>query len=1022
MNLKGILWASTSLILACASFMPSFVRAEDYVKANQINAANGVAGLDSSKRVIAEEGMVLSKPIVSDTNTITKSILFKTAAYDGNNQTVYMFYNPIRSNKKREISESESNRIGYNYTLDQDTFYFTNLRYGNNYRFDGKVTAKELFVIDTPVMPGGYEAVSPYNITNRENDKINLITLTKQGEGNVVGYDWNNVRRNTLMIGGNDRNAIVGIKANCQNTSSGDEGGSCYQFIDMSGPQIDHRSGAGGTDGVNMDIRSSNSSPVDVIGGNKLVKNEDGSYIVKGNDFFLAESVSRGSNSFKVKGIFGCGLAGMNSSGKSKCVVTGINVLDRSGNLINQEENPIVVIPQEYVPSNQISTNGEIMDDGITTVKLPDGYTLKDELTTKNNVNIKFYSADGNAYAVKFEKTRALIYPALSKEEANLIHLRMAIWTNYAKKMQDTERGGSKTSEVDVPDYYYGYSSSNPLATIKDSNNQSIGTILAIDDDALPGVAATQPGWRSYSTKQVDLAPGNNEGDKLDYRLTYYLNGDRSKNIFIHNTNYHHYSQPTLFLGLSDKNFNIYTDQAYVNAPDSITRNFDNEWDFMLHSSRDGMLASHGLTMSWGVSLRGNEHNGLYSNDSYMLNLSGADLMPQGLLINGLQRNGGQAIRTDAGFGVYKWAAPMQELDKAGKAQTIAALGQAKTKTGSYQLLSYMSNDSDQDHQYTGIDPTNNSLHFGLTKLNIAKIDDAHPNGDDGITLEQNTSPTCEGLNFGANNCSVLGQVIFDPLGFKGGVALGIGQGKNTKLGIIVDKDNNITLNSHIISPIFTSSAGYIENEKRVTGQGTMQTWNMFYPGNAHTEFTNIAPSGGGFDFYDMRTSDVINTKDLEISNNLSKTQPIFRVGKIETFFDVKPTMRKGMNISSSLPISFETAAYDGNNQIVYMFYNPIRSDKKREISERESNRIGYNYTLDQDTFYFTNLRYGNKFKFDGSVGITDTLSAKKIRLQLSTPSSSSESCDVGEFKDDMNYHYVCVATNKWKRVALSDF
>ncbi|GAJ30024.1 hypothetical protein [Acidomonas methanolica] len=40
----------------------------------------------------------------------------------------------------------------------------------------------------------------------------------------------------------------------------------------------------------------------------------------------------------------------------------------------------------------------------------------------------------------------------------------------------------------------------------------------------------------------------------------------------------------------------------------------------------------------------------------------------------------------------------------------------------------------------------------------------------------------------------------------------------------------------------------------------------------------------------------------------------------------------------------------------------------------------------------------------------------------LTTPSSSSAACTAGQFTDDANYHYVCVATNTWKRVALSSF
>ena len=40
----------------------------------------------------------------------------------------------------------------------------------------------------------------------------------------------------------------------------------------------------------------------------------------------------------------------------------------------------------------------------------------------------------------------------------------------------------------------------------------------------------------------------------------------------------------------------------------------------------------------------------------------------------------------------------------------------------------------------------------------------------------------------------------------------------------------------------------------------------------------------------------------------------------------------------------------------------------------------------------------------------------------LKTPRSSAAPCLAGQFTDDANFHYVCVAANKWRRVALSDF
>ncbi|MCT6842817.1 MAG: hypothetical protein M3Z93_06805, partial [Commensalibacter sp.] len=87
---------------------------------------------------------------------------------------------------------------------------------------------------------------------------------------------------------------------------------------------------------------------------------------------------------------------------------------------------------------------------------------------------------------------------------------------------------------------------------------------------------------------------------------------------------------------------------------------------------------------------------------------------------------------------------------------------------------------------------------------------------------------------------------------------------------------------------------------------------------------------------------------------------------------------------------------------------------------------------LDANTFYFTNNRYGNNYRFNGTVKANSmesdqftakgSISSRKFIGVLSTPSSSSAPCASGEFADDANYHYVCVAPNKWKRVALSNF
>jgi hypothetical protein len=49
-------------------------------------------------------------------------------------------------------------------------------------------------------------------------------------------------------------------------------------------------------------------------------------------------------------------------------------------------------------------------------------------------------------------------------------------------------------------------------------------------------------------------------------------------------------------------------------------------------------------------------------------------------------------------------------------------------------------------------------------------------------------------------------------------------------------------------------------------------------------------------------------------------------------------------------------------------------------------------------------------------------LEASAYHETLRTPASSSAPCRAGDFADDANYHYVCVADSTWKRVALSSF
>ncbi|UYH50904.1 hypothetical protein N5W20_07290 [Candidatus Kirkpatrickella diaphorinae] len=103
-------------------------------------------------------------------------------------------------------------------------------------------------------------------------------------------------------------------------------------------------------------------------------------------------------------------------------------------------------------------------------------------------------------------------------------------------------------------------------------------------------------------------------------------------------------------------------------------------------------------------------------------------------------------------------------------------------------------------------------------------------------------------------------------------------------------------------------------------------------------------------------------------------------------------------------------------------------------------NPIGYHYGIGIGVGFGTNMKYGVLIKDDGMTvapnGLTaqadiratgnitsdGVVSAAAYIEKLSTPASSSAPCQPGQFSDDAHYHYVCVATNNWKRVALEAF
>ncbi|TCS23790.1 hypothetical protein [Acidomonas methanolica] len=151
------------------------------------------------------------------------------------------------------------------------------------------------------------------------------------------------------------------------------------------------------------------------------------------------------------------------------------------------------------------------------------------------------------------------------------------------------------------------------------------------------------------------------------------------------------------------------------------------------------------------------------------------------------------------------------------------------------------------------------------------------------------------------------------------------------------------------------------------SGQGTLSLWNTVKAGGASSEYVNVDPgTSGGFSWYELTTGAALD----------AGTQLAFLNGD-------------GLTVS-------------GN----------IVAGKGKSVELQDSNgSVGYTY-LNTNGWVTTASSSG------GFIGY----SAPAFRETLTTPSSSSAPCTAGQFTDDSNYHYVCVAANTWKRVALSSF
>lgn len=485
-------------------------------------------------------------------------------------------------------------------------------------------------------------------------------------------------------------------------------------------------------------------------------------------------------------------------------------------------------------------------------------------------------SADGVTYTLSFPHIdEVCVAPALSAKEKHFFRNRIRVWTNIAQGMANTEGVGNAldAGRYDLPNYYYGYHG----GFYPDSDNKSC---MAVSNYFYPGTKDTGPGFRTVTSNSTILkVPGANAGDTLD-------------NEIAGNTNYHSYRSPALFLGGSEKAFNQVGLELYQNTKDSITRNYDNEFDHFIVSSHDREVVTRGFTYSWG----GSNHR--FADGSYMGRMAGFGLFPVGLIVDGVADNGGVSITTDAGFTVFR---NKQNLSAAqGSTLTASLLGVAGEGSNRFGQLAFYGSQDGSDG--------NGSLHLGLTKASTNSLTD-------------NRDATCADTHSILGNstwmgCSAAGQIVFDPQGYQGGIALGTGAGKNANLGLVVTPEGDaVAPKSMSATWLHTTSLNFDHN-------GAMQ--GTFYPDN----WGNVIFDGANLVLVGSKAS-----------------------------FEVYGQSNFHRTISASDISATGTVSTDG-----------------------------------------------------------------QFRAGLRTPTSSHETCKVGAFSDDTNYHYVCVSDGKWKRVALSDF
>lgn len=366
----------------------------------------------------------------------------------------------------------------------------------------------------------------------------------------------------------------------------------------------------------------------------------------------------------------------------------------------------------------------------------------------------------------------------------------------------------------------------------------------------------------------VNFAPGNGPKDAFDFTNTY-VGSDGNT---YHNTNTHQYPAPALFFGLAYKNFNMYWIQNYNSGlKDTISRDFDNEYDFWTGGTHPGETSSRGMTLVW---TGGNT----MATGSWMMRLAGTNLMPLGLEIDGVFPWGGQAIGTDSGFQVFRNSSNLPKLDQS-RTMSGSMLGEVTGNNWEFgELAFYESLDNDTDSTY----------HLGIMR-------------SQGTQLQYEHSADCDKVT--AYSCHQAGQILFD---INGGTNIGLayGYGKNMKIGLVVDQNGGVTINGGSLTLSDKTNMLWIPD-----------TTTVYFPEPSGSNIQMNVQSDNRLHFDDLHSGGYYFGGPVEAYGGLSSTYGDVHVG-------VSGGAKSIFLDGSGGALNFQTRSPDTNNLTVGIYYN----------------------------------------------------------------------------------------------------